>query len=40
MVITHCNKNKDDTLIHGIINNKKQMESINNNGTDRVKTKE
>ena len=40
MVITNCNKNKDDTVIHGIINNKKQMESINNNGTDRVKTKE
>ena len=39
MVITH-NKNKDDTVIHGNINNKKQTESINNNDTDRVKTKE
>ena len=40
MVITDCNKNKDDTVIHGNINNKEQMESINNNDTDRVKTKE
>ena len=39
MVITDCDKNKDDTAIHGNINNKKANESINNNDTGRVKTK-
>ena len=39
MVITGCNKNKDDTVIHGNVNNKEKSESINNNDTDRVKTK-
>ena len=39
MVITDCNKNKDDTVIHGNINNKETNESINNNDTDRVKAK-
>ena len=39
MVITDCNKNKDDIVIHGNINIKKTNESINNNKTDRVKTK-
>ena len=36
MVITDCDKNKDDTAIHGNINNKEANESINNN---RVETK-
>ena len=31
MVITDCNKNKDDTIIHGNINNKETNEIINNN---------
>ena len=39
MVITDCDKNKDDTAIHGNINNKKANESINNTDTGRVKTK-
>ena len=39
MVITDCNKNKNDTVIHGNINNKETNESINNSDTDRVKTK-
>ena len=39
MVITDCNKNKDDTVIHGNVNNKEKNESINNNDTDGVKTK-
>ena len=39
MVITDCNKNKDYTVIHGNVNNKEKSESINNNDTDRVKTK-
>ena len=39
MVITNGDKNKDDTAIHGNINNKKANESINNNDTGRVKTK-
>ena len=39
MVITDCNKNKDDTVINGNINNKETNKSINNNDTDRVKTK-
>ena len=39
MVITGSKKNKDDTVIHGNINNKEANESINNNGMDRVKIK-
>ena len=39
MATADCNKNKDDTVIHGNISNKKTNESINNNYTDRVKTK-
>ena len=39
MVINDCNKNKDDTVIHGNIKNKETNESINNNDTDRIKTK-
>ena len=39
MVITDCNKNKDDTVIHGNVNNKEKNESINNNDTGEVKTK-
>ena len=39
MVITDCNKNKDDTVIHGNVSNKEKNESINNNDTDRVKAK-
>ena len=39
MVITNCNKNKDDTVIHGDVNNKETNESINNNDKDRVETK-
>ena len=39
MVITDCNKNKDDTVIHGNVSNKEKSESINNNDTDGVKTK-
>ena len=39
MVITDCNKNKNDTVIHGNVNNKEKNESINNNDTDGVKTK-
>ena len=39
MVITDCNKNKDDPVIHGYIKNKETNESINNDNTDRVKTK-
>ena len=39
MVITDSNKNKDDTAIHGNINNKEINESTNNNNTGRVKTK-
>ena len=39
MVITDCNKNKDDTVIHGYIKNRETNESINNGDTDRVKTK-
>ena len=39
MVITDCDKIKDDTAIHGNINNKEANESINNNETGRVKTK-
>ena len=31
MVITDCNKNKDDAIIHGNINNKETNEIINNN---------
>ena len=38
MVLTDCNKNKDDTVICGNINNKETNEIINNNDTDRVKT--
>ena len=38
MVIADCNKNKDDTVIHGNINTGTN-ESINKNKTDRVKTK-
>ena len=38
-VITDCNKNKDDTVIHGNISNKETNESIYNSDTDRVKTK-
>ena len=36
MVITDCNKNKDDPVIHENINNKETNESINNNDIDRV----
>ena len=39
MLNSNCNKNKDDTVIHGNINNKETNESIKNNNTDRVKTK-
>ena len=39
MVITDCNKNKDDTVIPRNVNNKEKNESINKNDTDRVKTK-
>ena len=39
MLINDCNKNKDDTVIHGNIKNKETNESINNNDTDRIKTK-
>ena len=39
MVITDCNKNKYDTVIHRNINNEETNESINNNDTDSVKTK-
>ena len=39
MVITDCNKSKDDTVIHGNVDNKEKSESIKNNDTDRVKTK-
>ena len=39
MVITDCDKNKDDIAIHGNTNNKEANESINNNDTGRVKTK-
>ena len=39
MIINDCNKNKDDTVIHGNVNNKEKNESINNNDTDGVKTK-
>ena len=39
MVITDCNKNKDDTVIHGNVNDKEKNESIDNNDTDGVKTK-
>ena len=39
MVITGCNKNKDDTVIHGNTKNKETNESINNNNTDRIKAK-
>ena len=39
MVITDCDKNKDDIAIHGNTNNKEANESINNNNTCRVKTK-
>ena len=39
IVITESGKNKDDTAIHGNINNKEAIESINNNDTGRVKTK-
>ena len=39
IVITDCNKNKSDTVIHRNIKNKKTNESINNNDTNRVKTK-
>ena len=39
MVITDCNKYKNDTVIHGNVNNKEKNESINNNDTDEVKTK-
>ena len=39
IVITDCDKNKDDTAIHGNINNKEAIQSINNNDTGRVKTK-
>ena len=36
MVITNCNKNKDDTEIHGNLDNRETTESINNNNTDKV----
>ena len=39
MVITDCHKNKDDTAIHGNINNKEANKSINNSDTGRRKTK-
>ena len=39
MVITDCNKNKDDTVIQGNIKNKEINESINNNDMDRFKNK-
>ena len=39
MVITDCHKNKDDTAIHGNINNKEANKSINNSDTGRGKTK-
>ena len=39
MVITDCDKNKDDIATHGNTNNKEANESINNNDTGRVKTK-
>ena len=39
MVITDCNKNKNDTVIHGNVNNKEKNESVNNNDMDGVKTK-
>ena len=39
IVITDCNKNKGDTVIHRNIKNKKTNESINKNDTNRVKTK-
>lgn len=39
MVITNCNKNKDDTVIYGDVNNKETNESISNNVQDRVETK-
>ena len=39
IVINNCNKNKDDTVIHGNVNNKGTNESINNNNKDRVETK-
>ena len=39
IVITDCNKNKGDTVIHRNIKNKKTNEGINNNDTNRVKTK-
>ena len=32
MVITDCNKNKDDTVIHGNINNKETKESTTRYG--------
>ena len=34
MVLTDCNKNKDDTVIHRNISNKETIESINNKDTD------
>ena len=39
MVITDCNKNKDDTAMHRNINNKEANESISINDTGRFKTK-
>ena len=39
MVITDCDKNKNDTAIHRNIYNKEANESININDTGRVKTK-
>ena len=39
VVITDCNKSKNDTVIQGNINNKESNESINNNDTGRFKTK-
>ena len=34
MVLTDCNKNKDDTVIHGNISKKETIESINNKDTN------
>ena len=39
IVITDCNKNEDNTVIHGNIENKERNEKVNNNDTDRIKTK-
>ena len=39
MVVTDYQRNKNETAIHGNINNKEVNESINNSDTGRVKTK-